>query len=167
MKSESKCVCYGGLSARRQQWPELKPSLQTDEQASRNQTLQAPSAVVSVSCSLSLGKLLRILSFSFTKHHRTVLKNNNENKALHTISHGTSTENNARACLRHQSGWRRPGTVVWCHLYRRQLGKRSHSWHSFHLGLFCPLSSILNYTVAVGQPHLSISLAQFALVGCG
>lgn len=124
MKPESKCVYYWGLSARRQQWPELKPSLQTDEQASRNQTLRAPSAVVSVSCFLSLGKLLRIvLSFSFTKHHRTALKNNNENKALHTISHGTSTENNTHACLRHQSGWRRSTTVVWClhrsnsHLY--------------------------------------------------
>lgn len=70
-----------------------------DEQASRNQNLPAPPAV-SVCCSLSLGKLLRIfLSFSFTKHLKTVLKNNHENRALHTISYRSSNENNMNACL--------------------------------------------------------------------
>lgn len=69
-----------------------------DEQALRNQKLWAPPAIVSVSFSLSLGKLLRVVfSFSATKKaSQTVLKNSNENKALHTFIHGSSNKNKVK-----------------------------------------------------------------------
>lgn len=85
-----------------------------DEQDLRNQKLWAPPAIVLVPFSLSLGKLLRIVfSFSFTKHHKTVLKNNSEDKASHPSIHGSSNKNNVNACLQlPESGWRPSRTIL-------------------------------------------------------
>lgn len=64
-----------------------------------NKKLPAPLARVSVTSSLSLGKLLWIvLSFCFTQHHKIVLKNNNMNKAFHKGSHVNPNKNNTNTC---------------------------------------------------------------------
>jgi hypothetical protein len=92
-----------------------KPSF-ADECCSGNKNLLAPPAIVSVTYSLILGKLLWIvLSFWFTKHHKIVLKNNNENKAFHKISHGDSSKNNTNTCKGlFKSGLKNSITIAIC-----------------------------------------------------
>lgn len=101
----------------------------TDEQVLKNQKLWAPPAIVSVSFSLSLGKLLRIVfSFSFTKHHKTMLKN----KAFHTFIHASSNENNINGLSPASQVWLETvhGYPVSCrdgHLYRPYFFKKNYS----------------------------------------